>query len=147
MASLRNLVSPTVHRHSDFFYSRNIVSWISSKTATSLSCPPSLFPLSYGAQRDRNSSAPLLLPASTPPIPLHVTAVRRRPFSSSSALSDRPEVALTSERYPSVRRGAFSRLDEADLAFFRRLLPDGERVVTEVMLLGLKLNYYYHYYR
>merc|ERR550534_3472580 len=45
--------------------------------------------------------------------------------------STKPEVTLTSERYPSVRRGPFSQLTDSDLSFFRGLLPDGERVLTD----------------
>ena len=63
-------------------------------------------------------------------------------FSSSRSLSTKPEVTLTSERYPSVRRGAFGRLEDADVAFFRRLLPDGERVVTdETALEGVNVDW------
>ena len=75
--------------------------------------------------------------AKTLPLSLH-----HQLFSSSRSLSTKPEVTLTSERYPSVRRGSFGRLEDADVAFFRRLLPDGERVITdETALEGVNVDW------
>ena len=65
-----------------------------------------------------------------------------RDFPGRRSFSAKPEVTFTSERYPNVRRGNFGRVEDADVAFFRRLLPDGERVVTEEAALeGVNIDW------
>ncbi|XP_053388422.1 D-2-hydroxyglutarate dehydrogenase, mitochondrial-like, partial [Mercenaria mercenaria] len=46
-------------------------------------------------------------------------------------ISSRCDVELTSVRYPKLKRGNYSKVTDADVAMFERILPGAERVITE----------------
>ena len=45
--------------------------------------------------------------------------------------SSKRYVELTSVRYPKLKRGNYSRVTDADIALFERILPGAERVITD----------------
>ena len=43
----------------------------------------------------------------------------------------RHTIALTSERYPNLKRGPYANVEDSDLAIFEKMLPGDGRVLTD----------------